>query len=424
MNLEHLKQPDIKLYSADFDQKPAGTFEVDKEKLEDIFSLISVIQDAFIIPLEMKGDSNPNAIISALKRNYGPQLANVQLSSDAWNDNRTNKQLINKRNEYFNILFLLSKVKVLFVYGVNAIIDDSESVSYLNESYDESEFEEFVKRDNSNEKNIEYPEVLRYYIFKWVEAFYEVFVGESKKVNIFRTRLYELYRTNPLQKFLDISSVLVNQEIDKKYNEYVKNIAFTYFAIKTPRENVERKLKPITDAIERISKLHPEIKQKYIEKKRGCLAGMKYNHRQYAAISGIEVKGEDELASVLGDRYGISLVRLTDSVRYYIGNTHYITYLDLKTWKQTHYLEDRFLRMFSCCERKLFTICDKNSRGEDLRLYVTLRPCPMCVRSIERVKKEYNVNILLQCLYEKKELYYLDEKDYIELANKIIKYEG
>lgn len=420
--LKHINMPKIRFYDIYYNRQDDSLVEVDTENLDEIIEMISVFQDAYIVTLEMKADIDPSKIISGILDSYKPELFNMSVDNNTWKEFRNDDKLKKRRNTLLDSLFLLTKIKFLFAYGVNVIIDNLESIHYLID-FKNDEFENFVKLEADNKIHANISIEGRYFLFKWFESF-NCFSNNKKATDIFHSILYESYVNKSIQQFVEESSLEIITSIDRKTEEYKKYIAFSLINInRTSHENLQKKLQPITDAIESISQINPKIKQKYVEKKRGCFAGMKYRKIQYAAISGELMQGEDKLEEILKNRYGIKLVKISNSVRYYINKNEYITYEDFIKWRTVNACDDRFLRMFSCCERKLLTICYKDKyNNHDCCMYITLEPCDMCIRAIKHLKNEKNMKFIINCIKPIKKIVKMDEADFIKVAKEIKKY--
>lgn len=415
--------PPIKIFDLYFNSKDDLSFDVDSYSLDETMESIGIILDGFVVSLEMKGDEDPYKILNGIVSKYRPELGNAHIDPKSWDKGRNDSVYIKRRNRYLENLLVLFKLKILFAYGINSIIKCSADDLVFVDT-DSSEYTEFIKLDNDVEIHSGTSNIKKFVLLKWIGSFAELF--ESHKItSIEYSYLYQMYyRSRTLPDFVDASSTLVNQKLDIKVEEYKKYIGFSYFAIdKTSRENLNKKLQPVIESIEQISGAFPEIKERYIEKKRGCLAGMKFLKRQYAAISGISIKGEDELGEKLRERYGISLVKLSPAVRYYFTNNRYITYHDFFDWKNMYSCKDSFLRMFSCCERKLLTVCYelKKCKNQDCLMYVTLAPCQMCIRAINSAEQELEFKVTIRCTNAVSKSNTKTETEYIELAEKINK---
>ncbi len=422
--LSPLHLPPIKLFDIYFNPKDDTPFDVDSNSLDEIIEKIGTILDAFIVSLEMKGDDNPSEIFEGIISRYSPELSNIDTSSEFWNKGRSESVYKKRRDKYLENLSLLFKIKTLFVYGINSIIK-SQTDNYSFVDTDNSEFSEFIKIDRDVEIHNGISNVKKYVLLKWISSYMELFESH-KKTTIVHSHLFQMYyRSRTLPDFVEISYTLVNQKIDSKIEEYKKYVGFSYFAIdKTSHENLEKKLQPITESIELISPAFPEIKAKYIErKKKSCLAGMKFLKRQYAAISGISMNGEDELGDTLWERYGIELIKISPYVRYYYTSSRYITYEDFIDWRNRYSCDDSYLRMFSCCERKLLTVCYESNKckNQDCLIYVTLTPCQMCVRAINKVDEELGLKVKIRCSKAVSKADKIIEEKYLDLAKKIIR---
>ena len=419
--LESLFLPRIKLFDIYFKQKDDTFIDVDSYGLDEIMEGIGIVLDAFIISLEMKGDENPDKIFEGIISSYSPELGNIQIHQDSWNEGINGSAYKKKRDKYLENLFILFKLKYLFVYGINSIINSpEEKLSFVDTN--SLEFNDFADLDRNEEIHIGTSLIKKYALFEWINPFIDLFESH-KKTTIAYSYLYRYcYQGRTLSEFVNTSYTLVNQKIDTKIEEYKKYVGFSYFAIdKTTRENLNRKLQPVIESIELVSPVFPEIKSKFLEKKRGCLAGMKFLKKHYASISGITMKGEDKLGKVLWERYGITLIKLSPDVRYYFTNNKYITYKDFEDWRDIFLCEDRYLRMFSCCERKLLTVIyDTEFRyNQHCLMYVTLPPCQMCVRSINAMEKELYIHVKIRCTSSISKSDNMNEDNYIELAETI-----
>ena len=419
--LEHIRLPEIRLYDIYYNRQDDSLIEVDSDNLDEIIEMIDVFLDAFIVTLEMKADIDSSKIIKGILDSYKPELSNITVDNNAWKEFRNDDKLKKRRNKLLDSLFLLTKIKFLFAYGVNDIIDNLESIHNLIDSEDD-EFKRFVESETNNEIHTSISFEGRYVLFKWFASF-NCFSNDKKNMDIFHSILYESYANKSIQQFIEESSLEVIASIDRKTEEYKKYIAFSCINInRTSHENLQKKLQPITDAIENISQINPKIKEKYVEKKRGCLAGMRYRKKQYAAISGVLMRGEDKLEEILKNRYGIELVKISNSVRYYINKNEYITYDDFIKWKSVNACDGRFLRMFSCCERKLITICYKDKYNNyECYMYITLDPCDMCIRAINHLTKEKSMRFIINCTKPNKKNIKMDETDFMEIAKEIKK---
>ena len=309
---------------------------------------------------------------------------------------------------------------------INSLIDTDNFDNLMNNN--RNEYEKFVSHSMSDQMG-DNTQILGYVLFKWIESFFKVFIKISKKDSEyaydtygFHPELYRIYITNSLQDFIEIATILVRQEIDRKYNEYQKKFTFSYFGIRTTTDNLEKKIQPIIDAIKEFSVWDSKLLKRYLTSKEGCLAGFKYKNHQYAALSGVTISYENEIRKFLLDKYGIELVRLSNDVRYYFTNSQYITYHDFKKWFSKEKKDSKkYHRMFSCCEKKLLVIVySLRNSVRDYKLYVTKEPCPMCVTAIEDAETKYRVSIKIRFATDKK-TNPIDESRFKKLAKKISK---
>ena len=413
--------PKIKLFDIFFNREKDEFFDVSSNSLDEIMERIGVMLDAFIVLLEMKGDEDPSQILNGIVSSYKPELNDAQINPKLWDIGRDDSKYIKRRNKYIENLLILLKLKIIFIYGINSIIESSEEHFSFVET-NSQDFIDFDILDRDEEIHSGASIIKKYALFKWIEPFIELFVSR-KKTTIGYSYLFRMcYQDKTLPEFVDTSIMLVNQNIDRKIEEYKKCIGFSYFAIDiTTQENLNKKLESVKKSIESLSVDFPKIKEKFIEKKRGCLAGMKFQKGHYAAISGISMEGEKELGAVLSERYGVTLIPLKMSVRYYFNNNQYITYQDFYDWRAKHSCNDRFLRMFSCCERKLLTKCydSKIRKDENCLMYVTLAPCQMCVRAINKLEDEKELKVKIRCTNSIKKSDMIDEDEFVRLAESI-----
>lgn len=125
----------------------------------------------------------------------------------------------------------------------------------------------------------------------------------------------------------------------------------------------------------------------------GCFALLKNCSKGvvgYFAISGMDYKNAtetacEEVAKIMRTK-GMQRVSLWNQkvpsrVYYYLNECEYISYEDYMN--QCGVAKDEYGRMFSCCERKLFS---KIEKGKEYKLYVRYSPCVICLDAIKHDK--------------------------------------
>lgn len=95
------------------------------------------------------------------------------------------------------------------------------------------------------------------------------------------------------------------------------------------------------------------------------------------------------IKSPLLDKY--EQIVLNSDTRYYYNDNQYITYrmyLNNKDKCKKFRKDEKFLRMFSCCEKKMISKLFRDSYKDKYRIYVKYEPCPMCKKAIKAYDKE------------------------------------
>lgn len=132
----------------------------------------------------------------------------------------------------------------------------------------------------------------------------------------------------------------------------------------------------------------------------GCFALLKNCSKGvagYFAISGMDYKNVtetacEEVAKIMRTK-GMQRVSLWNQkvpsrIYYYLNEHEYISYEDYM--HQYGVAKDEYGRMFSCCERKLFS---KIEKGKEYKLYVRYSPCEICLDAIKHVRKTNKIKV-------------------------------
>lgn len=297
---------------------------------------------------------------------------------------------------------------------------------------------EFLKSD----KFIELSEIFG--LYKWIENFLFFHWDKSDEYQYidynhhYRWRRY-LRKKYLRKKYLDDETfyewiieelIFVTRELQTLFSHYINEIqdillksngTLNFVVIKNTKvfhpkfpENIKKHLQNLDENLYKKAFEKPEI---------SCYATIEFNGKKYITVNGVDLKrGKDkilkEFKGVLESRFNskdIEIVNISDDVRYYFnGQQEYINYVSFLDYDA----DNKYNRMFTCCERKLFakirevegTELDNIKSPETIKLATTKYPCEMCEREIKLCKK-----ISVSCLEVK-----LIEK-YDKIAKEILK---
>ena len=267
-----------------------------------------------------------------------------------------------------------------------------------------------------------------------------VFSDENTVSNI-NNNLSQFESQYDLKKYLKIiaSLTFIIDSITISLDSLIKNVQTSlllFYKNKSNSEHAYAIFRELSSIESTVSTFEDKIKEEHLctfyQKKVNCLASASYNNEKFIAINGLDADSintdnkHDKIIRIiqeLSKPTEYKSIQITDEVKYYLDPTieseytrNNITYKMFKNYKKNYNNQgnvnhkkindenkDNIFndknRMFTCCERKLIdNIIEENTENEypNIELIVTMEPCPLCIRTIEFVKRENKLELKIR----------------------------
>lgn len=267
-----------------------------------------------------------------------------------------------------------------------------------------------------------------------------VFSDENIVSNI-NNNLSQFESQYDLKEYLKIiaSLTFIIDSITISLDSLIKNVQTSLLLFYKNRSNSEHAysiFRELSSIESTVSTFEEKIKEEqlctFYKKKVNCLASASYNNEKFIAINGLDADSintdnkHDKIIRIiqeLSKPTEFKSIQITDEVKYYLDPTieseytrNNITYKMFKNYKKNYNNQgnvnhkkisdenkDNIFndknRMFTCCERKLIdNIIEENTENEypNIELIVTMEPCPLCIRTIEFVKRENKLELKIR----------------------------
>lgn len=292
-----------------------------------------------------------------------------------------------------------------------------------------------------------------------------VFFSDEYTVTNINNNLSIFKSQYDLKEYLKIiaSLTLIIDTITASLNNlinYVQTSLLLFFKNKSNSEHAYSIFRELSSIESTVSTFEDKIRTEelctFYKKKVNCLASASYNNEKFIAINGLDTDSVNtdnkyekiiRIIQELAKPAEFKSIQITDEVKYYLDPTieikytrNNITYKMFKNYKKNYNNQgnvnhkkisdenkDNIFndknRMFTCCERKLIdNIIEESTENEypNIELIITMEPCPLCIRTIEYLKRENKHELKIHHSQKKSKLSIDTIKKYDDFAIEIL----